>query len=311
MPFYPPNNPENQNFEKLKKASGDVIILYMCTKNDDHIIYASWDMECDRNKFLSFWASFCPFTPLLAPKIKIWKKIKSTRRYYPFSNMFHKCRSYDVWFLRYKARRTEFFGIFGHFLPFNLPNNLKNHSFEKMKKAAGDIIILHLCTINDNHMIYGSWYMQHDRQNFFVIFGHFLPFDLPSNLKNYNFEIMKKIPGDIIISQLCTTNDDHMIYVSWDMELDRQNFFSFWTMFCSFTPLTNQKIKIFKYWEKHLEISSFYTSVPNIMTICYTVSKIWRVTNVIFILHFGLFFALLPRTLLTLLKSHFGMGVLL
>ena len=56
--------------------------------------------------------------------------------------------------------------------------------------------------------------MQHDRQNFFVIFGHFLPFDLPSNLKNYNFEIMKKIPGDIIISQLCTTNDDHMIYVS-------------------------------------------------------------------------------------------------
>ena len=76
LPFYPPNNPENQNFEKLKKASGDVIILHMCTKNDDHIIYASWDMECDRNKFLSFWASFCSFTPLLAPKIKVWKKYK-------------------------------------------------------------------------------------------------------------------------------------------------------------------------------------------------------------------------------------------
>ena len=36
-----------------------------------------------------------------------------------------------------------------------------------------------------------------------------------------------------------------------------------------------------------------YTSVPKIMIICYTVPKIWRVTDVIVIFHFGLFFALL------------------
>ena len=43
-----------------------------------------------------------------------------------------------------------------------------------------------------------------------------------------------------------------------------------------------------------LEISSFNTSVPKIMIICYTVPKIWRVTDVIVIFHFGLIFALLP-----------------
>ena len=51
LPFYPPNNPENQNFEKLKKTHththtdtktpGDIIILHICTKNYDHMMYAS------------------------------------------------------------------------------------------------------------------------------------------------------------------------------------------------------------------------------------------------------------------------------
>ena len=43
------------------------------------------------------------------------------------------------------------------------------------------------------------------------------------------------------------------MYDSWDIEYDRQNFVSFWTIFCSFTPLTTQKIKIMKKRKKHLE----------------------------------------------------------
>ena len=31
----PPNSPKNQNFKKLKKVPGDIIILHMCTKNYD------------------------------------------------------------------------------------------------------------------------------------------------------------------------------------------------------------------------------------------------------------------------------------
>ena len=50
------------------------------------------------------------------------------------------------------------FLILDYFLPFYLPppNNLQNENFEKMKKPTGDITILHKCTINDNHMIFGS-----------------------------------------------------------------------------------------------------------------------------------------------------------
>ena len=29
-------NPKNQNFEKMKKIAGDIIILHMCTKNHNH-----------------------------------------------------------------------------------------------------------------------------------------------------------------------------------------------------------------------------------------------------------------------------------
>ena len=50
LPF---NNLENQNFEKTKKASGDVIILNLCNKKHDHMNYAYSDMECDRYKFSS------------------------------------------------------------------------------------------------------------------------------------------------------------------------------------------------------------------------------------------------------------------
>ena len=45
---------------------------------------------------------------------------------------------------------TEFFVILDNFLPFD-PPNLKNQSFEKMKKTPGDIIILHECTKNHDH----------------------------------------------------------------------------------------------------------------------------------------------------------------
>ena len=75
--FFPPNNPENKNFEKLKKKTpGDIIILHKCTINDNHMMYGSWDMKCDRNKFLSFWAIFCPFYPSNNSKNQNFEKMK-------------------------------------------------------------------------------------------------------------------------------------------------------------------------------------------------------------------------------------------
>ena len=43
-----------------------------------------------------------------------------------------------------------------------------------------------------------------------------------------------------------------------------------------------------------MEISSFYTIVPKIMIIGYTVPEIWCVPDVIVVFHFELFFTLLP-----------------
>ena len=60
-------------------------------------------------------------------------------------------------------------------------------------------------------------------------------------------------------------------------------------------PLTAWKKKIWKNGKKnHLEISSFYTSVPKIMITCYNVPEIQHVTGAIVIFHFGIFFSLLP-----------------
>ena len=83
--FYTTNNPKNQNFEKMKKKKkkkttpGEFIILHKCTKNHDHMLYCSWDMACDGcNCYFSFWAIFCPFTPLTVQKNQFFLKMKET-----------------------------------------------------------------------------------------------------------------------------------------------------------------------------------------------------------------------------------------
>ena len=107
--------------------------------------------------------------------------------------MYYKQRSYNVWLLRYKAPQTEFSAILSYFLPFYLINNPKNQNFEKMKKKTktpGDIIILHLCTTHDNHMMYDSWDMEPGRHNF-LSFWAILSFHSTVNPKNQNFQKMR------------------------------------------------------------------------------------------------------------------------
>ena len=128
------------------------------------------------------------------------------------------------------------------------------------------MIIFHMCTINDIHMMYGFWDMKRDEQNFLSFWTIFFPFYPPNNPKNQNFEeLKKKNPGDIIILHKCTKNHDQMLHCSFDMANNKYNYyFSFWAIFCPFNSLTAQKIKIFKKWKKPLEISSFYICVPKV-----------------------------------------------
>ena len=226
-------------------------------------MYGSWELEHDRQIFLSFWTIFSPFIPLLiTPKITILEKWKKSPKI-----SFCTWQSYDVWFLRYEVRLTEFCSYFGSFfalLPLLPTSNLENQAFEKMKKMPGHI--LNKWTINVNHIMYGSWNMNRNRQNF-CHFGPFFCF----YCTNQNFEKKKKSPGDILILHKGTKNNDHMLYCSWDMVQDDCNHFSFWAIFCPLTPRTAQKVNI-----------------------CYIVLKICCAANVIVIFHFGLFFSLLP-----------------
>ena len=71
-------------------------------------------------------------------------------------------------------------------------------NIEKMKKTAGDTIILHMCTKNHSHMRHSSLDME---TIFFVILGRFLPFHPPSpsdNPENQNSEKIKRAAGDVL-----------------------------------------------------------------------------------------------------------------
>ena len=151
--------------------------------------------------------------------------------------------------------------ILGHFLNFYSPKTLKNQNFEKKKKRKKKMLVLLLmCTKNCIQMMHGSWDTYGVRQTYFVC--HFLPFYSPNDPENQIFERMKKISEDIILLHMCTINKDHLMCDSWNIRCGRQNVLSFWTIFCPFTTLTTQKIKILKSWRKHLEILSSCTWAP-------------------------------------------------
>ena len=85
------------------------------------------------------------------------------------------------------------------------------------------------------------------RTKFWVILGHFLPFD---PLNNPKFWKNKITPGDIIILHLCTTNVDHTVSGSWDIK-NEIIFCYFGPFLCPLTLLTIQKIKILKKFKKN------------------------------------------------------------
>ena len=138
------------------------------------------------------------------------------------------------------------------------------------------------------------WYMT----NVIVIFilGYtFRFYHSPStSLKNKNFKTMKK-GLEISFYTSALKNYDHMLYYSWYMVCDGCNcYFSFWAVFALLPP-NNPKNDNFKTMKKTPGyISSFYTHAPKIMIICYIVSEIWCVRDVIVIFQFVLFFALSP-----------------
>ena len=88
--------------------------------------------------------------------------------------------------------------------------------------------------------------MDREFLSFWTVFCHFTP------LTTRKIKILKnwKKHLEILSFYTYTINDNHMTYGSWDMKRDRQDFLSFWTIFCFLTPLTTQNIKTLKKWKK-------------------------------------------------------------
>ena len=130
--------------------------------------------------------------------------------------------------------------------------------------------------------MYGSSDMECHSQNFLDFWTIFCSFTPTTTLKIKIFKKMKKNHLEILsFLHECPINGNYIMYGSWDMECNRQNFWPFWLTCCPFTLVTTWKIKILK----KMKISS---SVPKAITICYNFRDIWHM-KWHFIFHLGLF----------------------
>ena len=219
------------------------------------------------------------------------------------------CTKYNhmICLLRYGVWRTEVFVILGHFIALLPHKQLK--ILEKWKKCL-EILSIYTCvpwmkiiwcmvpeiwSMTDRifcHFCHHKWQSRCMAPVIWratdIIFCHFGPFFCPfTPLIGWKIKILKKI------KKPWRYHVTHVYHISLFLRYGARQtefFWSFWAIFC-LTALITQKIKILKKW-KQMEIS-FYTSVAKIVIICYTVPETWRLTDVNFIFHFGLFFTLL------------------
>ena len=142
----------------MKKFAGDIIISHVY-----HIMYGSWDTEWDRQT-----------------EIKIFEKKKKEKKksleilfFYTYMCTINEDHMIYVLPEIYDATDRNFC----HFEPFfalSSPLTTQKIKILKLKKAPWDNIILHICIINDNHMMYGSW-LQQKILSFWTTFYPFTP----------------------------------------------------------------------------------------------------------------------------------------
>ena len=101
-----------------------------------------------------------------------------------YIHVYHKWRSYDIWFLKRKVRPTEIFDILGHFLPFD---KLENQNFNIEKHTWKYHYFTHL---QHKWQSYDAWFLKYwEWPNLFVILARFLA--LLPHLKTWKIKILK------------------------------------------------------------------------------------------------------------------------
>ena len=107
---------------------------------------------------------------------------KNTWRHHYFTPLYQISQWYDLQFLRYIVWKTDI-GNYRSFIALLRPppslNTRKSEFWRNEQKIAGDIIILHICTKNHNHLRCSSWDTKDTETEFFANLGRFLPFYNP------------------------------------------------------------------------------------------------------------------------------------
>ena len=187
LPCHPSKNSKNQNFEKWKNLL-KISSFYTCAPKITIIWCTVPEMQSETEKF-----SFChfgPFFALLSPPLpppsspkqsqisEFWKKMKkmSGDIILLYIHVYHKWRSYDIWFLKYKVQQTEIFVILGHFLPFQPLDNLENQNFNIEKNTWR---YYHFTHLHYKWQSYDVWFLRYGAQQtelFLSFWAAFCPF---------------------------------------------------------------------------------------------------------------------------------------
>ena len=104
------------------------------------------------------------------------------------------------------------------------------------KKITGDIIILHMCTKNHNHMRYSP--CDTEWGTFWPFFALYLPPppQQQQQPRKPKFEEMKKVSGEVIILNLCNKKHNQIMYAYSDMDCNRHFFVILGFFFLLFYP---------------------------------------------------------------------------
>ena len=173
------------------------------------------------------WVIFCPLpSPLKTQKNQNFEKMKNCWRYIILHSCTNRGTVPEIW-----SETDRTFCHFGPFLPLYPLNNQENQNFKTHLEMSSLYTGVPKITIIW-YMLPEIWNMTDNFLSFWVIF---CPLTFLTTSKIRILKKWKKTPEDIIIlHHLHTTNDD-MLYGSWDIKCDRQNFCHFGLFLGPFT----------------------------------------------------------------------------
>ena len=202
-------------------------------------------MKWDRHNFCHFGLFFVLLDPWQPGKSKFWKNEKIIWRCHPFTHTkIHDHMMYVPW----NTECDRLFVILGHFLHFTPLLTPIRKIWKNVKKPSP--FALHRCTMNEDHIIYDSWDIRHNKEIFLSFWVIFCPLTL---LTTQEIKLLKKIKKkkkkkkkmiNLEILSFDTCVPQMMIWCMvpgiWSAT-DR--IFLILDHFCPFTLQTNQKIK--------------------------------------------------------------------